>query len=67
GIFPEPEQDAVIQVGGVAQRQGEAEPFLRLVLVLGTCAPIPGASVISFQREQDLLQVGMPGMGGGGT
>ncbi|XP_057256332.1 DNA polymerase delta catalytic subunit-like, partial [Pezoporus wallicus] len=55
-IFPEAEQDAVIQVGVAVQRQGEAEPFLRLVLVLGSCAPIPGAAVISFQRERDLLQ-----------
>ncbi|XP_062475100.1 DNA polymerase delta catalytic subunit-like, partial [Pezoporus occidentalis] len=56
GIFPEAEQDAVIQVGVAVQRQGEAEPFLRLVLVLGSCAPISGAAVISFQRERDLLQ-----------
>ncbi|XP_033928295.1 DNA polymerase delta catalytic subunit [Melopsittacus undulatus] len=56
GIFPEPEQDAVIQVGCAVQRQGDPEPFLRLVLVLSSCAPIPGAAVICFQRERDLLQ-----------
>ncbi|NWI11469.1 DPOD1 polymerase, partial [Crypturellus soui] len=40
GIFPEPEQDAVIQVAAVVQRQGEREPFVRVVFTLGSCAPI---------------------------
>ncbi|XP_061199933.1 DNA polymerase delta catalytic subunit-like, partial [Neopsephotus bourkii] len=56
GVFPEAEQDPVIQVGVAVQRHGEPEPFLRLVLVLGSCAPIPGATVLSFRRETDLLQ-----------
>ncbi|NWH83050.1 DPOD1 polymerase, partial [Piaya cayana] len=58
GVFPEPEQDPVIQVAGVVLRQGEREPFLRVVFTLGSCAPILGSQVLSFQRERDLLQVG---------
>ncbi|NXT30436.1 DPOD polymerase, partial [Syrrhaptes paradoxus] len=57
GVFPEAEQDPVIQVAGVVQRQGEREPFLRTVLTLGSCAPILGCRVLSFQREEELLQV----------
>ncbi|XP_068785695.1 DNA polymerase delta catalytic subunit-like, partial [Struthio camelus] len=56
GVFPEPEQDPVIQVAGVVLRQGEREPFVRAVFALGTCAPILGSQVLCFQREQDLLQ-----------
>ncbi|KAF1585041.1 DNA polymerase delta catalytic subunit, partial [Eudyptes moseleyi] len=58
GVFPEAERDPVIQVAGVVLRQGEREPFLRTVFTLLPCAPILGSQVLSFQREQDLLQVG---------
>ncbi|NXV82344.1 DPOD polymerase, partial [Atlantisia rogersi] len=65
GVFPEAQQDPVIQVAGVVQRQGEREPFLRVVFTLLPCAPLRGAQVISFQREEDLLQVGgWGGLGG---
>ncbi|KAM9591686.1 DNA polymerase delta catalytic subunit isoform 1-T1 [Morphnus guianensis] len=56
GVFPEAERDPVIQVAGVVLRQGEREPFLRTVFTLLPCAPILGSQVLSFQREQDLLQ-----------
>ncbi|XP_053908258.1 DNA polymerase delta catalytic subunit [Cuculus canorus] len=56
GVFPEPEQDPVIQVAAVVLRQGEREPFLRVIFTLGSCAPILGSHVLSFQRERDLLQ-----------
>uniref|UniRef100_A0A4X2K7Y0 DNA polymerase delta catalytic subunit n=1 Tax=Vombatus ursinus TaxID=29139 RepID=A0A4X2K7Y0_VOMUR len=56
GIFPEPERDPVIQICSVGLRWGEPEPFLRLALTLRPCAPILGAQVLSFEREEDLLQ-----------
>ncbi|XP_049977235.1 DNA polymerase delta catalytic subunit [Alexandromys fortis] len=56
GIFPEPERDPVIQICSLGLRWGEPEPFLRLALTLQPCAPILGAKVQSYEREEDLLQ-----------
>ncbi|XP_003465533.2 DNA polymerase delta catalytic subunit isoform X1 [Cavia porcellus] len=56
GIFPEPERDPVIQICSLGLRWGEPEPFLRLALTLRPCAPILGARVQSYEREEDLLQ-----------
>jgi len=39
-------------------RQGEKDPFIRNVFTWKSCAPIVGAEVLSFQTEQELLQVG---------
>nr|CAI9697724.1 unnamed protein product [Rangifer tarandus platyrhynchus] len=55
-IFPEPERDPVIQICSLGLRWGEPEPFLRLALTLRPCAPILGAKVQSYEREEDLLQ-----------
>lgn len=57
GIFPEPERDPVIQICSLGLRWGEPEPFLRLALTLRPCAPILGAKVQSYEREEELLQV----------
>lgn len=59
GIFPEPERDPVIQICSLGLRWGEPEPFLRLALTLRPCAPILGARVQSYEREEDLLQVAL--------
>jgi DNA polymerase delta subunit 1 len=59
GIFPEPERDPVIQICSLGLRWGEPEPFLRLALTLQPCAPILGAKVQSYEREEDLLQVAL--------
>ncbi|XP_070257733.1 DNA polymerase delta catalytic subunit [Myotis yumanensis] len=56
GIFPEPERDPVIQICSLGLRWGEPEPFLRLALTLRPCAPILGAQVQSYEREEELLQ-----------
>ncbi|XP_012588973.1 PREDICTED: DNA polymerase delta catalytic subunit [Condylura cristata] len=56
GIFPEPERDPVIQICSLGLRWGEPEPFLRLALTLQPCAPILGAQVLSYEREEELLQ-----------
>lgn len=57
GIFPEPDRDPVIQICSLGLRWGEPEPFLRLALTLRPCAPILGAKVQSYEREDELLQV----------
>lgn len=59
GIFPEPERDPVIQICSLGLRWGEPEPFLRLALTLRPCAPILGAKVQSYEREEELLQVAL--------
>ncbi|XP_034948742.1 DNA polymerase delta catalytic subunit [Chelonus insularis] len=56
GIFPEPEHDPVIQIANMVIRQGEAEPFLRNIFTLDICAPIVGCQVLSFAREDLMLQ-----------
>lgn len=47
----------MIQICSLGLRWGEPEPFLRLALTLQPCAPILGATVQSYEREEELLQV----------
>ena len=56
GHFPEPERDRVIQIATTVQQVGAPQPFLRHVLTLNSCSPIPAAQVESFEREEDMLQ-----------
>ncbi|XP_026669153.1 DNA polymerase delta catalytic subunit isoform X2 [Ceratina calcarata] len=56
GIFPEPNHDPVIQIANMVIRQGEPEPFLRNIFTLDTCAPIVGSQVLSFDKEQVMLE-----------
>lgn len=56
GIFPEADKDPVIQIANMVQRQGEKEPFLRVIFTLGSCAPIVGKLVKSYDSEKDLLK-----------
>ncbi|KOX76910.1 DNA polymerase delta catalytic subunit [Melipona quadrifasciata] len=56
GIFPEPNHDPVIQIANMVIKQGETEPFLRNIFTLNTCAPIVGCQVLSFEKEQKLLE-----------
>ncbi|XP_059608331.1 DNA polymerase delta catalytic subunit [Phlebotomus argentipes] len=55
GIFPEPNHDPVIQIANMVIRQGDAEPFIRNVFTLNTCAPIVGTQVLTFRTERELL------------
>lgn len=57
GIFPEPTHDPVIQIANMVVRQGEHEPFIRNIFTLKSCAPILGSQVISFEKEEDMLEV----------
>ncbi|XP_049801348.1 DNA polymerase delta catalytic subunit isoform X1 [Schistocerca nitens] len=56
GVFPEPNHDPVIQIANMVIRQGEHEPFLRIVFTLDTCAPIVGCKVLSFDKETEMLE-----------
>lgn len=56
GIFPEADKDPVIQIANMVIRQGDHDPFIRNVFTLNTCAPVVGSHVLSFPKEQDLLQ-----------
>jgi DNA polymerase delta subunit 1 len=56
GVFPEPEQDPVIQIANMVIVQGEKDPFIRNVFTLNQCAPIVGSDVRCFANEKDLLE-----------
>ncbi|ORX48063.1 hypothetical protein DM01DRAFT_1377023 [Hesseltinella vesiculosa] len=56
GVFPEADQDPVIQIASVVKIQGEANPYIRNVFTLNDCAPIVGTDVRAFYDERELLQ-----------
>jgi DNA polymerase delta subunit 1 len=55
GVFPEPNQDPVIQIGNVVTRYGESKPFVRNVFVLDTCSSIVNTQVFEFDKEEKML------------
>lgn len=57
GIFPEANHDPVIQIANMVIRQGEAEPFVRNVFTLDSCAAIQGCQVLSHEKESVMLEV----------
>lgn len=56
GSFPRADKDPVIQIANICKIQGQEQPFIRNVFVLGTCASIAGAEVIEFKTEEELLK-----------
>ncbi|KAJ5611072.1 hypothetical protein N7510_007791 [Penicillium lagena] len=55
GIFPEPNQDPVIQIANVVTRYGESKPFIRNVFVLDTCSLIVNTQILEFEKEENML------------
>ncbi|GAB1214650.1 DNA-directed DNA polymerase delta [Aspergillus terreus] len=55
GIFPEPNQDPVIQIANVVTRYGESKPFIRNVFVMDTCSLIVNTQVLEFDKEEKML------------
>ncbi|KAF2758969.1 DNA polymerase delta catalytic subunit [Pseudovirgaria hyperparasitica] len=55
GIFPEADQDPVIQIANVVTRYGEEKPFVRNVFCLDTTNPIVNTQILSFQDEGKML------------
>lgn len=43
GKFPVPTKDPIIQIANIVKVHGEAEPLVRNVFTLGSCAPIVGS------------------------
>ncbi|XP_041367703.1 DNA polymerase delta catalytic subunit-like [Gigantopelta aegis] len=56
GVFPEADKDPVIQIANMVLKQGVADPFVRNVFTLNTCAAVVGSEVLSFQSENELLK-----------
>jgi DNA polymerase elongation subunit (family B) len=71
GHFPDAKIDSVIQIGAMVSNygkflrspqdelsqldEGQRIPFIRTIFTLGSCAPIPGTQVQSFEDEKDML------------
>ncbi len=55
GVFPEANQDPVIQIANVVTRYGESKPFVRNVFCLGTCSLIVNTEIFEFQDEEKML------------
>ena len=55
GVFPEPNQDPVIQIANVVTRYGESKPFIRNVFVLDTCSLIVNTKVYEHDSEEKML------------
>lgn len=56
GVFPEPEQDPVIQIANVVSIAGAKKPFIRNVFTVGSCSPITGSQVFAHQTEEEMLK-----------
>jgi DNA polymerase delta subunit 1 len=50
-VFPEPEQDPVIQIANVVSVQGESSPIVKTVFTVRKCSPIAGAEVRCYRTE----------------
>ena len=55
GIFPEPEEDPVIQIANVVTRYGESKPFVRNVFCLDGSSPIVNTQILGFATEDAML------------
>jgi hypothetical protein len=47
--------DPVIQIANIVQEHGSKEPMAKVMFMLGSCDPIEGATVYSFDDERELL------------
>ena len=56
GIFPEANQDPVIQIANVVTRYGEKKPFVRNVFCLDTTSLIVNTQIFEFEREETMLK-----------
>lgn len=55
GVFPEANQDPVIQIANVVTRYGESKPFVRNVFCLDTCSLIVNTQILEFDTEEKML------------
>ena len=57
GNFPQPnrEADKIIQIGTTFSRNGIEDCYYKHIITLGSCDPIEGADVESYETEQEVL------------
>jgi DNA polymerase delta subunit 1 len=55
GVFPEANQDPVIQIANIVTRYGEKKPFVRNVFCLDTTSLIVNTQIFEFEREEKML------------
>lgn len=56
GLFPEPEQDPVIQIANHCVEYGvDGDPLAKTIFTLKSCASIAGADVYSYDTEEEML------------
>ncbi|KAF2432770.1 DNA polymerase delta catalytic subunit [Tothia fuscella] len=55
GIFPEANEDPVIQIANVVTKYGEATPFVRNVFCLDDTALIVNTQLLCFSKEEQML------------
>jgi DNA polymerase elongation subunit (family B) len=57
GSFPNPERetDKVIQIGATMSRYGEDECYYKHIITLGSCDPLEGITVESYETEKEVL------------
>ena len=55
GVFPEANQDPVIQIANIVTRYGESKPFVRNVFCLDTCSLIVNTQIFEFGAEDKML------------
>lgn len=58
GVFPDPTYDPVIQIGNYlfeSTKPLDSIPRNKIIFALRRVAPIPGADVLSFDAEEDML------------
>ncbi|EJW01429.1 hypothetical protein EDEG_00023 [Edhazardia aedis USNM 41457] len=54
--FPTAKEDPVIQIGNTTAVSNDYDNVQKTIFTLGSCAPIPGANVISFDDEKKLIE-----------
>ena len=55
GVFPEANEDPVIQIANVVTRYGDSKPFVRNVFCLNTCSSIVNTKIFDFDAEDQML------------
>lgn len=55
GIFPEANQDPVIQIANVVTKYGEKKPFIRNVFCLDTTSSIVATQILEYEKEDKML------------
>lgn len=55
GGFPDPKQDPIIQIGTTFHKLGEENIYYTHMVTLGSCSPIDGVDLESYNNEKDVL------------